>query len=62
MTTTIENEGNGFYAIIGGSNRAAVYSRDIPGAGGKWFPTHAEAQAACDAWNSSHADEADGAE
>jgi hypothetical protein len=53
----IENDGNGYYAIIGASNRASVYSRDIPGAGGKWFPTRAAAQAACDEWNAAHSDE-----
>lgn len=41
------------YAIIN-SVCAQVYSKDIPGAGGKWFESEADAQAACDEWNAAH--------
>jgi len=48
---------DGFYAIQDGSGVARVYSFDIPGAGGKWFPTREEAQRACDEWNDEEDDQ-----
>lgn len=36
----IENNGNGWYARSTG-----VYEKDIPGAGCRWFPTRAQAEA-----------------
>ena len=51
-----DNNGEGFYAIIGAGNFAQPRAYDIPGAGGKWYPTRGEAQAACDAWNAKHAE------
>ena len=42
------------YAIVN-SVCAQVYSQDIPGAGGRYFPTDEEAQVACDEYNKIHA-------